>query len=101
MLPPHIVDDRVDVREAAILVSRSPETIRRWVWAGALSAKRDGRRLLVSRNELRVVAAEHGHDSGPTLAQWAERAREAMMAAGFAKLESAADLVLEDRRRHL
>ncbi|MHB1640650.1 MAG: hypothetical protein ACYCUD_12595 [Candidatus Dormibacteria bacterium] len=50
---------------------------------------------------MRAVAAEHGGGHGPTLAQWAKRAREAMVAAGFAPPESAADLVIEDRRRHL
>ncbi len=100
MLPPDIVDDRVDVREAAILVGRSPETIRRWVWAGTLSAERDGRRLRISRHELRALAAEHGQGYGHTLEQWAKSARAAMTEAGFSQPESAADLVLEDRRRH-
>ncbi|MHB1502296.1 MAG: helix-turn-helix domain-containing protein [Candidatus Dormibacteria bacterium] len=95
------VDDRLNVREAALLVSRSPETIRRWVWSGALSVKRDGRRLLVSRQEVRALADEHGHSSGLTLPEWAEAARRAMVAAEVSRPESAADLVLLDRRHHL
>ncbi|MHB1527758.1 MAG: helix-turn-helix domain-containing protein [Candidatus Dormibacteria bacterium] len=95
------VDDRLNFREAALLVGRSPETIRRWVRAGALSVKRDGRRLLVSRQEVRALADEHGHGSGLTLSKWAEAARRAMVAAKVSRPESAADLVLLDRRPHL
>jgi len=45
----------IDVRHAAVLVGRHPETIRRWVWSGRLAAQRRGRRLLVERSEVQSV----------------------------------------------
>ena len=38
--------DFVDVRQAAALIGRHPETIRRWVWSGRIAARRRGNRLL-------------------------------------------------------
>jgi hypothetical protein len=41
--------DMIDVRCAAALVRRHPETVRRWVWSGRLAAQRQGNRLLMAR----------------------------------------------------
>ncbi len=84
----------LDVREAAGLARRNPETIRRWIWSGRLAARRQGRRLLVARRDLEALL-----DPGSTLslAGWlriAERERPAA-ARGTA---TAADLVFDDRR---
>ncbi|MGH2714717.1 MAG: helix-turn-helix domain-containing protein [Thermoleophilaceae bacterium] len=89
-------DDTVDVRRAAALVGRHPETIRRWVWSGRLAARREGNRLLVSRADV-VAAASQGLPV-VGLGEWADRARGAREASGSGRSgRGAADLVLEDR----
>jgi excisionase family DNA binding protein len=89
--------ERLEMREAAALVGRHPETIRRWVWSGRLDARRRGRRLLVARADLEALAAVDG-SRVDGLSAWAERARAVRGAArGGASAESAADLVIEDR----
>lgn len=85
----------LDVRSAAALVGRHPETVRRWVWSGRLPAHRRGNRLLVTREDLEAAA---GGAATTSLAEWAERARAARgpaRAGGSGR--SAADLVIEDR----
>jgi excisionase family DNA binding protein len=90
-------DDLIDVRGAATLVGRHPETIRRWVWSGRIAARREGRRLLVARADLEALAASEGRAKA-SLATWAERARSAQEAAGRSRSgSSAAALVIEDR----
>lgn len=86
----------LDVREAAKLVGRHPETVRRWVWSGRLAARREGNRLLVSRAD--VLAAGAPNQTALTLAAWGERARAVRQAGGGkGPGKSAADLVLGDR----
>lgn len=63
----------LDIRRAAELVERHPETIRRWVWTGKLNAIRQGNRLMVEREALFEAA---GQPCKLTLAEWAEMARE-------------------------
>ena len=87
------------VREAAGLVGRWPETIRRWVWSGPLQAERDGRRTLVSSSEVRALAEERGGGPHLRLSEWVAEARRALGQPGSPR-RSAADLVLDDRRRH-
>lgn len=89
--------DMIDVRGAAALVRRHPETVRRWVWSGRLAAQRKGNRLLMARADVEAIAASEG--TAPTsLAAWAKRARAAREEAGAgASGSSAAELVLEDR----
>jgi excisionase family DNA binding protein len=90
----------VDVNEAARMVGRSPETVRRWIWSGKLAAQKRGRRLMISRHELAAFIAELDRaESGLTLAEWAAGARQALVASGEPNRGSAADLVLADRRR--
>ena len=83
--------EMVDVREAAQLAGRTPETIRRWVWSGRLSATRSGNKLLVPRvtylrPRTRKLLARR------SLAEWAAQLRTARGGA-----RTASDLVLDDR----
>ena len=79
----------LDVREAAAYADRTPETIRRWVWAGRLPARRQGNRLLVARRDLQSLVTPVAA-TPLTLTTW-----EQLLPAGTAG--SAADLVLADR----
>lgn len=89
----------VTVRQAARLIGRTEETVRRWVWGGELSSERRGRQHLISRSELEAVAAGRGRPLPLSLARWADEARAALESTGAKALPSAADLVLEDRVR--
>lgn len=90
--------DMLDVRTAAALAHRNPETVRRWVWSGRLAAQRRGRRILVARADVEALAgkaATYGHVS---LAEWAQRAQAPPQHVRTRRrARSAADLVLEDR----
>jgi len=87
----------IDVRGAAALVRRHPETVRRWVWSGRLAARREGNRLLMARADVEAIAAREGRTL-TSLATWAVRARAAREATGArASGSSAAELVIEDR----
>lgn len=89
-------EDLLDVRRAAALVGRHPETVRRWVWSGRLAARRQGNRLLVARADVELMAKQRG--AVISLAEWADRARAARHAAGAdGSAPSAAELVIEDR----
>jgi len=86
------------VRAAADLVGRHPETVRRWVWSGRLSARREGSRLLVARRDVEALAGT-GRAPAVSLAAWADRARKTLeQSAAADQRRSAADLVIEDRR---
>jgi helix-turn-helix protein len=89
--------DELDIKAAAAVAGRTTETIRRWVWSGRLPARRRGNRLLVTRRDVEALA---GGRKALSLADWltlAERGMSARPGAGT----SAADLVLEERRRRL
>ena len=87
----------IDVRRAAVLVGRHPETIRRWVWSGRLHARRRGNRLLVARAEVEALARQDGNAA--SLSEWADRARAARASVPEPRVRrSNADLVIEDRR---
>lgn len=86
----------MDVRQAAVLVDRHPETVRRWIWSGKLTAVRRGNRLMVEREALQALG-----DTSPkmTLEKWFDGLREMKRESGVvAEGESAANLVIEDRR---
>lgn len=85
----------LDVRQAAALVNRHPETIRRWVWSGKLAATRVGTRLMVEREAVLAASGEMG--AKMTLAEWAEKARAAQREMGVRRGVSASDLVIQDR----
>lgn len=91
--------DWISVKEAAEVVGRSRETVRRWVWSGELRSLRRGRRHLLPKAELEIVAAAKGRPAAPSLARWTEEAGAALSAGGSHGRPSAKDLVLEDRTR--
>jgi excisionase family DNA binding protein len=89
--------DLVDVRQAAALIGRHPETIRRWVWSGRIGARRRGNRLFVDRADVESVAGAWTPESR-SLEAWAQRAKELREVGGTRGVGvSAADLVLDDR----
>lgn len=89
-------EEMLDVRRAAALLGRHPETIRRWVWSGRVPARRQGNRLLIARAD--VEAAAGRTKPRVDLSDWAERARAARSGTGASSDRSgAADLVLENR----
>jgi excisionase family DNA binding protein len=90
-------EEMVDVRRAALLLGRHPETVRRWVWSGRLPARRHGNRLLLRRADIEALAESQGIGT-LTLAEWAEQARAVREAPGRDSGVSLSDLVLEDRR---
>jgi len=98
-LAPRQEEALLDVRQAAHLVGRSPETIRRWVWSGRLVAQRRGQRLVVSRDDLLAVAPLREGRRPQSLAEWARAVSRAPSAPTGHRWRSAADLVLADRRR--
>jgi excisionase family DNA binding protein len=85
--------EMVDVREAAELSRRTPETIRRWVWNGRLAAVKNGNKLFVRRSDVAVSAGRGRGDEPLSLRDWARRLPKGPAGSGV----SARDLVLEDR----
>ncbi len=49
-------DDLITVREAARIVGRTTETVRRWIWDGKLPAQKMGNQLFVRRADLTPLA---------------------------------------------
>jgi excisionase family DNA binding protein len=89
--------DFIDVRQAAALIGRHPETVRRWVWSGRIGARRRGNRLFVDRKDVESVAGSPSPESSSLMA-WAQRAKELREVGGGSGVGvSAADLVLDDR----
>jgi excisionase family DNA binding protein len=88
--------DELTILDAAALVHRSAETIRRWVWAGRLKARRSGRHLLVSRRD--VEALTGGGNSSLSLQEWGQLAEQVLRRPKRGG-RSSADLVLADRRQ--
>jgi excisionase family DNA binding protein len=87
--------DELTILDAAALVHRSAETVRRWVWSGRLKARKSGKHLLVLRRDVEALAGEGRRSLG--LKEWAKLAEQVL---GRPKRggRSAADLVLDDRR---
>jgi len=83
----------LDVREAAAYVSRTPETVRRWVWSGRLTAVRNGNRLLVRRADLDALSERRR--PALSLRAWVDELPEA----DGLSTGSAADLVVDERER--
>jgi excisionase family DNA binding protein len=84
----------VGVQEAARLVGRSPETVRRWVWSGRIQATKQGNKLLLRRSDLPVTGPDAAAPPSLGLLEWAEAALSRSSATPGA---SAADLIFEDR----
>lgn len=87
--------EMVDVHEAARLVRRTPETIRRWVWSGRLPATKQGQKLFIPRRALLAEStAEELEPNRPTLRQWATEVARSRQAPTQV---TARELVLDDR----
>ena len=61
------------VREAADYAGRTAETIRRWIWSGRLTARRQGNRLLIARRDLDRLLDAPATAEPLTLHQWAKQ----------------------------
>lgn len=90
--------DLVDVRQVAAATGRSAETVRRWVWSGRLRARKEGRRLLISRRDLDSMLEGRPH-SATSLEAWIGELERIRPHALRQKARSAADLVIDDRHR--
>jgi excisionase family DNA binding protein len=89
-----MAQDELDIRDAARLTGRSAETVRRWVWAGRIRARKSGKRLLVLRGDLEALA---GTDRKRlSLREWQAIAHKTLRRPTVGR--SASDLVLDDRR---
>ena len=86
--------EMVGVQEAARLVGRTPETVRRWVWSGRVQATKQGNKLLVRRSDLPVTRSEEPAHPVPDLREWAEGALARSSGSPGA---TAADLIFDDR----
>jgi excisionase family DNA binding protein len=87
--------EELDVRAAARLTGRSEETVRRWVWAGKLRARKSGKRLLVLRGDLEALADAIGAKP-MSLREWQVMASKVLKRPAIGR--SASDLVIADRR---
>jgi excisionase family DNA binding protein len=85
--------EMVDVREAARLAGRSPETVRRWVWSGRLPSVKNGNKWFVPRSQVAGRGQDTGSGSPRSLRAWAESLPQDTRETG----RTASDLVLEDR----
>ncbi len=93
--------EMLDVREAAALAHRTPETVRRWVWTGRLRAERTGNRLLLFRADVlelvasRASVTDEPQRRRPSLAEWARRVQSQLP--DGPRASTARDLILQDR----
>jgi len=89
------------VREAAVRVGRSEETIRRWIWSGKLPAAKRGHVYYVDVSRLDALVVDVvgiPHKQPPyTLGDWVADVRAWKSGLDSPALSSAADLVAEDR----
>lgn len=89
--------EMVDVQEAAKLVRRTPETIRRWVWSGRVAATKRGNKLLIKRADVLAASGDRAAREAALLSlpQWAAAVARVNPCGRGGR--SASDLVLEDR----
>src|SRR2546428_11899640 len=90
--------DDLDVAAAAALAGRSAETVRRWVWSGRLRAHRRGNKLLIARADLARLLGSSGIVGAMSLSDWVAAVESSGLKKG-PRGATAADLVIEDRRR--
>ena len=89
--------EMIDVHEAAALVRRTPETVRRGVWSGRVPAVKKGQKLFVPRRAvLAATGTEIPNPDRPTLREWAD---SIVPSPDSTQRSSARDLVLDDRAR--
>lgn len=89
--------EMIDVREAARIAHRTPETIRRWVWSGRLDAVKVGVKLVMRREEILRLSAEAAPaaTTSMSLGDWARQAARANHSGR--RGVSARDMVFDDR----
>jgi hypothetical protein len=90
-------EDLIDVLEAARLAGRSAETIRRWIWGGRLPTQREGNRHVMRRKDVLTLSGTTDQQT-MTLAEWVKMIDSDADSVREGAGESAADLILEDRR---
>jgi hypothetical protein len=87
--------EMVDVREAAAMVRRTPEPVRRWIWTGRVPAVKYGNKLLLRRSDMLDRSGSGDRPFTSSLEQWALDARTNKRSARTGV--TARDLVLDDR----
>jgi excisionase family DNA binding protein len=95
---PRSAGDQLDVAAAAAVAGRSSETVRRWIWSGRLRAHRRGNKLLIARVDLDRLLASSGITGAISLGDWVTAVESSGLKKG-PRGATAADLVLEERRR--
>ena len=87
------------VREAARRVTRAEETIRRWIWAGKLPARKLGQSYQVRESDLDAVAARLPAPREPELrlGEWVAAVRLWRAGNDVSPRGDAGQLVIEDR----
>lgn len=87
------------MREAARRVNRAEETIRRWIWAGKLPARKLGQSYQVREADLDAVAASVPVPREPELrlGEWVAQVRAWRAGNDLPPHGGAGQLVIEDR----
>lgn len=87
------------MREAARRVNRAEETIRRWIWAGKLPARKLGQSYHVREGDVDAVAARVPlpRESTLTLGEWVAQVRTWRAGNDVSPQAGAGQLVIEDR----
>ncbi|MGH3873389.1 MAG: helix-turn-helix domain-containing protein [Pseudonocardiaceae bacterium] len=87
------------VREAARRVSRAEETIRRWIWAGKLPARKLGQSYQVRESDLDAIAASVPLPREPEfrLGEWVAAVKAWRAGNDVSPCGGAGQLVIEDR----
>lgn len=69
-------DDLITVREAARIVGRTTETVRRWIWEGKLPAQKLGNQLFMRRGDLVLLTISQRKGDSEKQRSVLERAKE-------------------------
>ncbi|MGH3479898.1 MAG: helix-turn-helix domain-containing protein [Pseudonocardiaceae bacterium] len=87
------------VREAARRVNRAEETIRRWIWAGKLPARKLGQSYQVRESDLDAIAASVPAPREPELrlGEWVAEVKAWRAGNDVPPCGGAGQLVIEDR----
>jgi hypothetical protein len=89
------VVEYVGVPEAARRARRTAETVRRWIWAGRLPARKQRGRLLVALSDLDALI---GAGRAPALSEVLAEVAAWRASLDLSPAVTAADLVIAERR---
>ena len=64
-----IKEELISVRDAARECGRNMETVRRWIWAGKLPAKKLGNQLFIKRSDLTAFCQKRNINNRELLAK--------------------------------